>query len=80
MNEPTREDAMKWFEEVYKEEITLGDKSPMKIAILTAEGLKLFTPAQLLEEMRKGTEIGRLNLRIIQNYLKWKHEHEVMQK
>jgi len=80
MNEPTREDAMKWFEEVYKEEIVLGDKSPMKIAILTAEGLKLFTPAQLLEEMRKGTEIGLLNIRIIQNYLKWKREHGVVQK
>jgi len=80
MNESTKENAIKWFEEVYKEEITLGDKSPMKIAILTAKGLKLFTPAQLLEEMRKGTEIGRLNLRIIQNYLKWKREREVIQK
>ena len=80
MNVPTKEDAIKWFEEVYKEEIVLGDKSPMKIAILTAEGLKLFTPAQLLEEMRKGTEIGLLNIRIIQNYLKWKREHGVVQK
>ena len=77
MNE---ENAIKWFEEIYKEEIALGDKSPMKIAILTAEGLKLFTPAQLLEEMRKGTEIGLLNIKIIQNYLKWKREHEVVQK
>ena len=80
MNELTKENAIKWFEEVYKEEIALGDKSTMKIAILTAEGLKLFTPAQLLEEMRKGTEIGHLNLRIIENYLKWKREREVMQK
>ena len=78
--EVSAEEAIRWFEEVYKEEIALGDRSLKRIVFMTAEGAKIYTPAQLLEEMKKGTPIGLKNIEIIREYLKWRREREVVQK
>ena len=76
----TEKEAIKWFEERFKKEIELGDKSELKIVFMTEEGAKVFTPSQLLDEMKKGTPIGLKHLEIIKRYLKWEREHGVMQK
>ena len=78
--EVSAEEAIRWFEEVYKEEIALGDRSLKRIVFMTAGGAKVYTPAQLLEEMKRGTPIGLKNIEIIREYLKWKREREVVQK
>jgi len=76
----TNRKAIKWFEERFKKEIELGDESELKIVFMTEEGAKVFTPSQLLDEMKKGTPIGLKNIKIIKNYLKWKREREVVGK
>ena len=74
------EEVIKWFMEQYSEDValeTLGKEPVRKIVFFTSTEIRVFTPKQLLDEMQKGTEVGRLNMEIIREWLKYKRQKEI---
>ena len=74
------EEVIKWFMEQYGEDVALevlGKEPARRIVFFTPTGIRVFTPKQLLDEMQKGTEVGRLNMEIIREWLKYKREKEI---
>ncbi|MCD6148041.1 hypothetical protein J7J18_01575 [bacterium] len=77
MVEVTEEMAINWFMEEYKDEIPLGDNARIRIVVMGSNGLTIYTPAQLLEEMKKRTPIGVKFIKIFMDYLRYKLTGEV---